>query len=85
LFDVSFTRDRQAYLTHSADALSRPGKQRDLDAAATRGMEAIHMAECLDSTYSTDLLRNLYRQMQPHATVPAVGEFLDRTRDLVQV
>lgn len=85
LFEESFTRDRQAYLTHSADALSRPGKQRDLDAAAARGMEAIHVAECLDSTYSTDLLRNLYRQMQPHATVPAVGDFLDRTRDLVQV
>ncbi|MGB6164834.1 MAG: helix-turn-helix transcriptional regulator [Pseudonocardiaceae bacterium] len=85
LFDESFTRDRQAYLTHSADALSRPGKQRDLDAAAARGMEAIHVAECLDSTYSIDLLRNLYRQMRPHATVPAVGDFLDRTRELVQV
>jgi tetratricopeptide (TPR) repeat protein len=85
LFDESFTRDRQAYLTHSADALSRPGQQRDLDAAAARGMEAIHMTECLASTYSIDLLRNLYRQMQSHATVPAVGDFLDRTRDLVLV
>lgn len=85
LFDESFTRDRQAYLTHSADALSRPGKQRDLDAAAARGMEAIQIAERLDSTYSTDLLRNLCRQMQPHATVPAVGDFLDRARGLVQV
>jgi tetratricopeptide (TPR) repeat protein len=85
LFDESFTRDRQAYLTHSADALSRPGKQRDLDAAAARGMEAFHIAERLDSTYSIDLLRNLYRQMQPHATVPAVEDFLDRARDLVLV
>ena len=85
LFDASFTRDRQAYLTHSADALSRPGKQRDLDTATARGMEAIQIAERLDSTYSTDLLRNLYRQMQPHATVPAVGDFLDRARSLVQV
>jgi hypothetical protein len=48
-------------------------------------MEAIHIAERLDSTYSIDLLRNLYRQMQPHATVPAVRDFLDRARGLVQV
>jgi hypothetical protein len=36
LFDESFARDRQIYLTHLADALARPGMQRDLDAAADR-------------------------------------------------
>jgi hypothetical protein len=32
---------------HLADALTRPGKQRDLDNAAARGMEAINIAESL--------------------------------------
>jgi tetratricopeptide (TPR) repeat protein len=85
LFDESFTRNRQAYLTHLADALSRPGKKRDLDAAASRGTEAIQIAESLHSTYSTDLLRNLYHQMKPHTKVPAVGDFLEQARGLVAV
>ena len=85
LFGESFVRDRQAYLTHLADALSRPGKQRDLDAAAGRGVEAIHITESLKSTYSIGRLRDLYRQMKPHAKVPAVGDFLERARGLVTV
>jgi hypothetical protein len=32
LFDGSFARDRQIYSIHLANALARPGKQRDLDA-----------------------------------------------------
>ena len=85
LFDESFVRDRQIYLTHQADALARPGKQRDLDAAADRGIEAIELAESLDSTISVDLLRDLYHQMKPHAQVPAVGDFLERARGFVAV
>ncbi|MGH3931017.1 MAG: hypothetical protein ACRDTF_13690, partial [Pseudonocardiaceae bacterium] len=68
-----------------ADALARPGKQRDLDAAANRGMAAIRLAEGLDSTRSADLLRDLCRQMKPHAKVPVVRDFLDQARGLVQV
>ena len=85
LFDESFARDRQIYLTHLADALTRPGRQRDLDAAVDRGIEAIELAESLDSTISVDLLRDLCHQMTPHAKVPAVGAFLERARDLVTV
>jgi hypothetical protein len=85
LFDESFARDRQIYSVHLADALARPGKQRDLDAAASRGMAAIQLAESLDSNLSVDLLRDLYHHMKPHAKVPAVREFLDRSRCLVQV
>ena len=85
LFDESFARDRQIYLTHLADALTRPGRQRDLDAAADRGIEAIELAESLDSTISVDLLRDLCHQMKPHAKVPAVGAFLERARGLVTV
>lgn len=84
LFDDSFARDRQIYSVHLADALTRPGKQRDLDAAANRGMAAIQLVESLDSTLSVDLLRDLYHQMKPHAKVPAVQEFLDRAHGLVQ-
>ncbi|MGH4006661.1 MAG: helix-turn-helix transcriptional regulator [Pseudonocardiaceae bacterium] len=85
LFDESFARDRQLYSTLLADALARPGKQRDLDAAASRGMAAIQLAESLDSTLSVDLLRDLYHQMTPHAKVPVVRDFLDQARGLVQV
>jgi hypothetical protein len=85
LYDESFTRDRQLYSVHLADALARPGTQRDLDVAASRGITAIQLAEGLDSNRSADLLRDLYHQMKPHATVPAVREFLDRAQGLVQV
>ncbi|MGH3695592.1 MAG: helix-turn-helix transcriptional regulator [Pseudonocardiaceae bacterium] len=84
-FDESFARDRQLYLVHSADALSRPGKQRDLDAAAHQGMTAIELAKSLDSTLSVNLLDSLYHQLTPHAKVRAVRDFLDRARDLVEV
>jgi hypothetical protein len=85
LFDESFARDRQFYLTHLADAMTRPGRQRDLEAAAERDIEAIELAESLDSTISMDLLRDLYRQMKPHTRVRAVGDFLERARGLVTV
>ncbi|MGH4020358.1 MAG: hypothetical protein ACRDT0_14215 [Pseudonocardiaceae bacterium] len=80
LFDESFARDRQVYLTHLADARSRPRRQRDLDVAASRGMAAIQLAESLVSTRSVDCLRELYGQMTPHAQVPAVRDFLERLR-----
>ncbi|HEU0086158.1 MAG TPA: hypothetical protein VFQ77_00635 [Pseudonocardiaceae bacterium] len=38
LFGTPFARDRQYYLTHLADARTRPGKQRDLEAAAALGL-----------------------------------------------
>jgi DNA-binding XRE family transcriptional regulator len=84
-FDESFARDRQLYSVHLADALARPGTQRDLDAAASRGIAAIRLAEDLDSNRSVGLLRDLSHQMKPHAKVPAVRDFLDRARGLVQV
>ncbi|MGH4008018.1 MAG: helix-turn-helix domain-containing protein [Pseudonocardiaceae bacterium] len=83
LFDDSFVRDRQIYLTHLAEALARPGKQRDMDAATDRGLAALHLTESLTSTRGIDCLRDLYRQMQPHASVPAVGDFLERARGVL--
>jgi hypothetical protein len=83
MFDESFARDRQIYLTHLADALARPGKQRDLDAATDRGLAAVQLAESLTSTRGIDCLRDLYRQMEPHASVPAVGDFLERARGVL--
>lgn len=83
LLDESFARDRQIYLAHLADALARSGKRRDLDAAVDRGLAAVHLAESLTSTHGTDCLRDLYRRMQPHASVPAVGDFLERVRGVV--
>ncbi|MGH3906639.1 MAG: hypothetical protein ACRDTE_21045 [Pseudonocardiaceae bacterium] len=80
MFDESFARDRQIYLTHLSDALARPGKRRDLDAAVDRGLTAVHLAESLTSTRGIDCLRDLYRQMRPHASVPAVKDLLERAQ-----
>ena len=66
-------------------ALAQPGPQRDLDAAAERGMLAIDLAESLDSARGNSRLRDLYLQMEPHAKVPTVEDFLDRARGLMQV
>ncbi|MBV9163562.1 MAG: hypothetical protein JO309_00680 [Pseudonocardiales bacterium] len=80
LFDDSLPRGRAGYLTALADVLARPDKQRDLDAAADRGMEAIQLVENLDSARVAGLIRNLYHQMTPHARLPAVGDFVERAR-----
>jgi transcriptional regulator with XRE-family HTH domain len=80
MFDESFARDRQIYLTHLAEAFARPGKQRDFDEAVDRGLAAVHMAESLTSTRGIQCLRDLYRQMQPHASIPAIRNFLEQLR-----
>ncbi|MGH3923603.1 MAG: hypothetical protein ACRDTT_12175, partial [Pseudonocardiaceae bacterium] len=84
LFDESFVRDRQLFSIHLATALAQPGKQRDLDAAASRGMDALRMAEGLDSHRNADLLRDLSRQLSPHTTVPAVWDFVDQAREFAR-
>jgi transcriptional regulator with XRE-family HTH domain len=83
LFDESFARDRQIYLVHLATALARPGPQRDLEAAAERGLAAVRLAECVTSADGIDRLRDLYLLMQPHASVPAVADFLEQARGLL--
>ena len=84
MFGAPFNRDRQYYLTLFVEALVRPGKQRDLDAAAGKGIEAIQLAENLSSTRSVDRIRELSRLMKPHAALPAVQEFLERAKELVE-
>ncbi|MGH3802168.1 MAG: helix-turn-helix domain-containing protein [Pseudonocardiaceae bacterium] len=84
MFGAPFDRDRQHYLTRQAETLVRPGKQRDLDAAAGKGIEAIHLAERLSSARSVDRIRDLTRLMKPHVKVPAVQEFLERAKGLVE-
>jgi len=80
--DGSMVRDRQLFLADWAEALARPGRQRDLEEAASRGLEAVVLADGLCSTRSTERIRDLCRQLKPHADVPAVRDFLDRARDL---
>ena len=84
LLDESFVRNRQHYLIRHAEALIHPGPQRDLEAALEHGTAALDLSRHLDSTQSADL-QNLVNQLGPHATVPAVRDFMDRTRDLVTV
>jgi tetratricopeptide (TPR) repeat protein len=83
LFDGSLPRGRAGYLVALADVRARPGKQRDLDAAAGLGLEAIQLIENLDSSRCVGLIRNLSHQLAPHATLPAVADFLDRAGGLV--
>ncbi|MGH4018247.1 MAG: hypothetical protein ACRDT0_03170 [Pseudonocardiaceae bacterium] len=83
LFGESLPRDRQIYLTHLADARARPGSQRDLDAAAGLGKAAIDLSGSLASTRSVGRIRDLSRQMQPHAQVPAVRDFLEQAREFL--
>lgn len=64
----------------AADARARPGRQRDLEAAAGLGMQSIDLAESLDSTRGTDLLHDLYLRMQPQDQIPAVRDFLERAK-----
>ncbi|MGH3889876.1 MAG: hypothetical protein ACRDSZ_25480 [Pseudonocardiaceae bacterium] len=80
----SFIRERQIDITYLADALARPGKQRDLDAAAALGMQSIDLAESLDSARGTGCLRDLYYQLRPHAKIPAVHDFVERARGFVE-
>ncbi len=84
LFGAPFDRDRQYYMTYHAEALARPGKQRDLDAAAGKGIEAICLAERLSSALSVDRIRDLTQLMKPHVKVPAVQEFLERAKGFVE-
>jgi hypothetical protein len=85
MFDDSLPRGRAGYLTALADVLAQLGKQRDLEAAADRGREAIQLVENLDSTRCVDLIRTLSHQLTPHAQVPAVGDFLERAQVLLAV
>ncbi len=84
MFDTPFDRDRQMYLTYLTEALARPGKQRDLDAAAGTGIAAIELAANLSSTRGVDRIRDLSRQLKPYAKVPAVREFLERAKGFME-
>src|SRR5262249_50159358 len=80
--DDPMVRDRQLYLADWAEALIRPGHQRDLEQAASRGLEAITLAEELTSTRGIQRIHDLRTQLKPHAKVPIVREFLERAREL---
>ena len=84
MFDAPFDRDRQIYLTLHTEALLRPGKHRDLEAAASKGIEAIHLAERLSSARSVERIRDLTRLMKSHDKIPAVQEFLERAKGSVE-
>ncbi|MGH3694565.1 MAG: helix-turn-helix domain-containing protein [Pseudonocardiaceae bacterium] len=85
LFDESFVRDRMSHIIRHAEALTHPGSQQDLDAAVERGRAALDLSANLDSSHSVGRFRDLVDQMRPHTTVPAVRDFIDRTRELVTV
>ncbi len=85
LFDESFVRSRMSFIIRHAQALTQPGSQQDLDAAVERGRAALDLSASLDSPDSVDRFRDLVDQLRPHATVPAVRDFMDSARELVSV
>jgi len=85
MLDDSRPGSRAGYLIHLANTLVRPGKQRGLEAAADRGMEAIQLIENLDSARLTGLIRILSHQLAPFARLSAVRDFLARARGLMTV
>jgi len=82
LLDTPFDRDRQYHVTQVAVALAHPGRQRDIEAAASKGMEAVYLAESLSSTRSVELIHDLARQLKSHDKVPVVREFLERAKEV---
>jgi DNA-binding XRE family transcriptional regulator len=84
-FHESFVRDRQINMTRLANALARPGPQRDLDAASSLGMASVDLIDSVDSTRGIGDLHDLYCHLKPHAKVPTVRDFLERARGLVAV
>jgi hypothetical protein len=83
MFEAPFDRDRQLYLTDLAEAFARPGKHRDLESTANKGIEAIQLAENLSSTRSINRIRYLMQLMQPHAKIRPVRDFLEQARSFV--
>ena len=80
--DGSMVRDRQLFLADWAEALAQPGPQRDLEEAASRGLEAVALADELASTSATKRIHDLRKKLKPHAEVPIVQEFLERAWEL---
>lgn len=85
LFDELFIRDRRNYSIRLAEALTHPGPQQNLDAAVERGKEALELSTNLNSARGVDRLRGFMSQLRPHTKVPAVRDFVDRTRNLMAV
>lgn len=85
LFEESFIRARMGFTICLAEAFAHPGPQRDLDAAARQGTAALELSQNLDSPRGVGRFRDLYRQLKPHAKVPAVGDFLEQARGFVAV
>jgi hypothetical protein len=70
-------------LIRLAEALAAPGQQQDLEGAAHHGIEALQIAENLMSGGSTKRIQELAQQMEPHANLPAVRDFMERARGVV--
>jgi hypothetical protein len=47
-------------------------------------MQAIDLAESLESHTGAGHLRDLYYQLRPYAKVPAVQDFVERARHFVE-
>jgi hypothetical protein len=79
--DARYVRGRQFNLALLAKAHAQDG---DVEQAASVGMDAVEVAEGLRSARSIDYLRDLADRLAPYAGLPAVDDFVDRARPLVQ-
>jgi hypothetical protein len=46
-------------------------------------LAAVRLAEGVTSTRGIDRLRDLYRRMQPYASIPVVADFLEQARGVL--
>lgn len=79
--DGRYVRGKQFNLALLAKAYAQAG---EVEQAATVGMQAVDLAERLRSTRSRDYLREVAMRLAKHVGLPAVDDFTERARPLLE-
>lgn len=78
--DQSFVQARCVYLSRLAVAQLR---QHDLEQACALGLQAIQLANNVNSDHCIDNIRELRRELAPYEGAPSVRDFTEQTRELL--
>jgi transcriptional regulator with XRE-family HTH domain len=78
--DGRYVRGRQFNLALLARAYAQTG---EVEQASATGLQAVELAETLQSQRSVDYLRDLADRLAAHVGLPAVDEFTERARPLL--
>lgn len=79
--DGRYVRGKQFNLALLAKAYAQAG---EVEQAATVGIQAVDLAERLRSTRSRDYLREVAMRLAKHVGLPAVDDFTERARPLLE-